>query len=155
MLTPDGEIRGEGDGEHDDQTDADSRVDREDGVALPGPDAEVERDRLAAVAHGEQDEEGHREERADGDRDPAGAHRPASTGRSRAGRAELTVAVDASEMAPGGSCDGTCLMTRDFTPLEPDAEENKFYAPGIGLIVELDPATGDRVELVSFTGVGQ
>ena len=65
------------------------------------------------------------------------------------------LAVDASEIAPGGACDGTCLMTRDFTPLEPDAEENKFYAPGIGLIVELDPATGDRVELVSFTGVGQ
>jgi hypothetical protein len=65
------------------------------------------------------------------------------------------LAVDASETAPGAACDGNCLMTRDFTPLEPDAEENKFYVPGIGLIVELDPATGDRVELVSFTGVGQ
>lgn len=65
------------------------------------------------------------------------------------------LAIDASEMAPGGSCDGTCLMTRDFTPLEPDAEENKFYAPGIGLIVEVDTETGDRVELVSFMGVGQ
>ena len=65
------------------------------------------------------------------------------------------IAVDASEITPGGSCDGNCLMTRDFTPLEPDAEENKFYVPGIGLIVELDPATGDRVELISFTGVGQ
>lgn len=65
------------------------------------------------------------------------------------------LAVDASEIAPGGSCDGTCLLTRDFTPLEPGAEENKFYAPGIGLIVELNPATGERVELISFTGVGQ
>ena len=65
------------------------------------------------------------------------------------------LAIDATEAAPGGACAGNCLMTRDFTPLEPDVEENKFYAPGIGLIVELDPATGDRVELVSFTGVGQ
>ena len=65
------------------------------------------------------------------------------------------LAIDATETAPGGACAGNCLMTRDFTPLEPDAEENKFYAPGIGLIVELDPATGDRVELASFTGVGQ
>lgn len=65
------------------------------------------------------------------------------------------LAVDATEMAPGGSCDANCLMTRDFTPLEPDTEENKFYAPGIGLIVEVDLESGDRVELVSFTGVGQ
>lgn len=65
------------------------------------------------------------------------------------------LAVDTTETAPGGSCDGNCLMTRDFTPLEPGAEENKFYAPGTGLIVEVDLETGDRVELASFTGVGQ
>ena len=65
------------------------------------------------------------------------------------------LAIDASETAPGGSCSGTCLMTRDFTPLEPDGEENKFYAPGIGLIVEVKPGTTERVELVEFTGVGQ
>ncbi len=65
------------------------------------------------------------------------------------------LAVDATETAAGGSCAGTCLMTRDFTPLESDVEENKFYLPGTGLIVEVDLETGDRVELVSFTGVGQ
>ncbi len=65
------------------------------------------------------------------------------------------LAIDASEAAPGGACNGNCLLTRDFTPLEPDAEENKYYVPGIGLIVEIDPTTGDRVELVEFTGVGQ
>ena len=54
-----------------------------------------------------------------------------------------------------GSCDGNCLMTRDFTPLEPDVEENKFYVPGIGLIVEIKPGTTERVELVEFEGVGQ
>jgi hypothetical protein len=57
-------------------------------------------------------------------------------------------------MAPGGVCDGSCLLTRDFTPLEPDAEENKYYVPGLGLIVEVDVESGDRVELVEFTGAG-
>ena len=65
------------------------------------------------------------------------------------------LAVDATEAAPGGACAGNCLLTRDFTPLEPGVEENKYYLPGIGLIVEVDLETGDRVELVSFTGVGQ
>jgi hypothetical protein len=61
------------------------------------------------------------------------------------------LALDATESAPGGSCAGTCLKTRDFTPLDPGSEENKFYAPGIGLIVELDPESGERLELVEVT----
>ena len=65
------------------------------------------------------------------------------------------LAVDASEVSAGASCDGTCLMTRDFSPLEPGIEEHKYYAPGVGLIVELDPASGDRVELSVFEGAGQ
>ena len=65
------------------------------------------------------------------------------------------LALDASEMSPGGVCDGNCLQTRDFTPLDPGVEEHKFYAPGIGLIVEVKPATGERVELAEFRGVGQ
>lgn len=65
------------------------------------------------------------------------------------------LAVDATETSPGGSCAGTCLMTLDFTPLEPGSVEHKFYAPGIGLIVEIKPGTSERVELTSFTGVGQ
>jgi hypothetical protein len=60
------------------------------------------------------------------------------------------VAIDATESAPGGSCDGTCLKTRDFSPLEPGNEENKFYAPGIGLIVEIDPASGERLEIIGL-----
>jgi hypothetical protein len=65
------------------------------------------------------------------------------------------LAVDANEAAPGGACNNDCLLTRDFTPLEPGVEENKYYVPGIGLIVEIDLETGDRVELAEFTGVGQ
>ena len=65
------------------------------------------------------------------------------------------LAIDATETSAGGFCEGTCLMTLDFTPLEPDAAENKFYLAGTGLIVEVDLESGDRVELTSFTGVGQ
>jgi len=65
------------------------------------------------------------------------------------------LAIDATEATAGGSCAGTCLMTRDFTPLEPGEEENKFYAPGVGLIVEINPDTNERVELIEFMGVGQ
>jgi hypothetical protein len=60
------------------------------------------------------------------------------------------LAVDATESAPAASCDGTCLKTRDFSPLEPGNEENKFYAPGVGLIVELDPESGERLELIEL-----
>jgi hypothetical protein len=42
-------------------------------------------------------------------------------------------------------------VTRDFTPLEPDAKERKFYALGVGLILERDLLTRDRVRLVEFT----
>ena len=57
-----------------------------------------------------------------------------------------------SETVPAMSCTGTCVVTRDFTPLEPDAGEQKFYAPGIGMILEIEMETGIRSELVHFTG---
>jgi hypothetical protein len=65
------------------------------------------------------------------------------------------LAIDATESSPGASCSGNCLLTRDFTPLEPGAEENKYYAPGIGLIVEIKPGTTERVQLQEFTGAAQ
>jgi hypothetical protein len=43
----------------------------------------------------------------------------------------------------------TCLQTLDSNPLDPGAEEYKYYAPGIGLIVEEDTSGGARAELVS------
>jgi hypothetical protein len=64
------------------------------------------------------------------------------------------LSVTASEAAPGGACVETCLQTRDFTALSPGAEEHKFYAPGVGLIVEVKPDSGERLELVEFVGVG-
>ena len=44
-----------------------------------------------------------------------------------------------------------CRATLDFTPLEPGNVEHKFYAPGVGLVLEVDPASGERLELVSVT----
>jgi hypothetical protein len=59
------------------------------------------------------------------------------------------VSVNASEKAPGGSCHGNCLETREFSSLEPDTEEFKYYEPGVGQIVGLEEGT--RTELISFT----
>jgi hypothetical protein len=33
---------------------------------------------------------------------------------------------------------GDCVVTRDTTPLEPDANELKYYAPDVGLFLEVD-----------------
>lgn len=43
------------------------------------------------------------------------------------------------------------LETRDFTPLEPDAEEFKYYVPGVGFVMEVDPESGEALELISYT----
>ncbi len=43
-----------------------------------------------------------------------------------------------------------CLVTRDFSPLEPDVIENKYYAPNVGLVLTVDPETGDREELIDI-----
>lgn len=45
-------------------------------------------------------------------------------------------------------CNDDCRVTREFTPLEPEAEERKYYAPGIGLFLEVDVESGDAVQLV-------
>jgi len=57
----------------------------------------------------------------------------------------------ATESAPAASCNGDCLQTHDFTPIEPDVNEFKFYAPGIGVIVAYDVEESDvREELVEY-----
>ena len=43
------------------------------------------------------------------------------------------LSIDASVMVPYGSFTG-CVQTRDFTALDPDVEENKFYCPGVGQV---------------------
>lgn len=61
----------------------------------------------------------------------------------------FSVTGDAS--VDGYSCDGHCVVIRDFTPLEPGNESHKYYAAGVGLILAIDPETGDREVLVDFT----
>ena len=61
------------------------------------------------------------------------------------------VSLSGSETVPAASCVGDCLITKDFTPLEPDVEENKYYKPGVGLILEIDQEEGERLELVSYS----
>jgi hypothetical protein len=53
---------------------------------------------------------------------------------------------------PTGSYDGV-VMTKETTPLEPDALEHKYYARGIGTVLTLDVSAGGvRDELVRFSG---
>jgi hypothetical protein len=60
------------------------------------------------------------------------------------------LSLTGTETVPAAACSGDCLITKDYTPLEPDGEENKYYAPNIGLILEVDVETADRVELTGF-----
>jgi hypothetical protein len=50
---------------------------------------------------------------------------------------------------PAASCTN-CLVTAEFTPLEPDVDERKYYKSGIGLILAVNRVTGERLELVSI-----
>lgn len=59
------------------------------------------------------------------------------------------VSLDASATVPAGSFTH-CLKTEDTTPLEPDALEQKFYAPGVGTVLEIDSETGERLELIQI-----
>ena len=61
------------------------------------------------------------------------------------------VALDEEVELGIGSYDGV-LRTEDTTPLEPALVEEKYYARGVGLLLEMTVAGGtERVELVDFT----
>ena len=61
------------------------------------------------------------------------------------------LSLTGSESTGPASCLDNCLVTRDFTPLDPAANENKYYVPGIGFIVEINLENGERLELVEFS----
>ena len=44
-----------------------------------------------------------------------------------------------------------CLKSEETTPLEPDALEDKYYAPGVGNVLTVDLVTGERDGLVNIT----
>lgn len=59
------------------------------------------------------------------------------------------ISITGTESVPAASCMNDCLVTRDFTAIEPGAEAKKYYKPGVGPILEVED--GKRVELVEFT----
>jgi hypothetical protein len=62
------------------------------------------------------------------------------------------LSVDEQAEVPFGSF-AHVLMTKDFTRLEPDLVEHKFYARGVGPVLTVTVSGGsDREELVGHTG---
>jgi len=60
------------------------------------------------------------------------------------------LSLNAHAKVPYGTFDNA-LQTRNFTPLEPNLVEEKFYAPGVGPVLEITVAGGsDRTELLSI-----
>jgi hypothetical protein len=48
------------------------------------------------------------------------------------------------------------LKTKDYTPLEPDVVENKYYARNVGPVLALQVSGGEsREELLSFRHGGE
>jgi len=45
-------------------------------------------------------------------------------------------------------CNGNCVVTENFSQLEPGVIERKYYAPGIGVFLETAPDTGEVTRLV-------
>jgi len=54
--------------------------------------------------------------------------------------------LNASATVPAGSFTG-CLKTRDYTPLEPALNEEKYYCPGAGPVLVVDVTTQEKEEL--------
>jgi hypothetical protein len=56
------------------------------------------------------------------------------------------VALDEDVTVPAGKFDA--IETKDTSPLEPGVVEFEFYSAGTGLVLEIDPATGERLKLI-------
>ena len=62
------------------------------------------------------------------------------------------ITVNGTGRTPAASCQNRCLVIQDSSPLEPGTLTNKYYAKGIGLIMEVNPETGEHVmELIEKT----
>jgi len=62
--------------------------------------------------------------------------------------AARVTALGRTVSVPFGTLKG-CVETLDFSPLEPGHLERKFFAPGVGLVLEINPETGERSELIA------
>jgi hypothetical protein len=56
-----------------------------------------------------------------------------------------------SVTVPFSVFNGNCLKTEETSTLAPGDVENKFYVSGVGNILTVDVATGERSELISIT----
>jgi hypothetical protein len=63
----------------------------------------------------------------------------------------LSLNGSATVPVASASCSGDCLITKDFSALEPGVAEHKYFKPGVGQILTINVETGDREELVGFT----
>lgn len=65
--------------------------------------------------------------------------------------AEVLSLTDSASVPYGSFKD--CLKTREWNPLERNFEENKYYAAGIGCVLEVVTKGGsERVEMINITG---
>jgi hypothetical protein len=58
--------------------------------------------------------------------------------------------LDETVTVPYGTLTG-CIKTQEWTPIEPGSRAFKFYAPGIGTVLEDENKNGGPVELISFS----
>lgn len=66
---------------------------------------------------------------------------------------EDIVAIGAGVVTPYGTFED-CVKTLDYTPLEPDVEENKYYCSEVGgMVLEENPGTGEKLELIAVEKV--
>jgi hypothetical protein len=62
--------------------------------------------------------------------------------------------LDATESVPFGDFD-QLVVIKEWNPLEPDVVEEKYFAPGVGLVLEVKTEGGDgRSELTEYTAGG-
>jgi hypothetical protein len=67
--------------------------------------------------------------------------------------AELLSASESLTIPLGSFTD--VVKTKDYTPLEPDQLENKYYAQGIGVVKEVNVNSGEEALLIEFTPPGE
>ncbi len=60
------------------------------------------------------------------------------------------VSLSSSATVPFGTYTGNALETEETSPLEPDANEHKFYVAGVGNVLTIDEETGEREELTNI-----
>jgi hypothetical protein len=58
----------------------------------------------------------------------------------------VITSLNAKVTVPAGKF--TCLKTENGTPITPDAVERKYWAPGFGSVLEENPMTGERLQLI-------